>query len=348
MLGVDISGSSVKIVEIGGTVDAPILKAAVIEPIEAGAVSDGNIERNEVVIDALRRALAKWPTKTRRAAIAMPASSVIAKRISLPAMLREEEVATQAESEANQYIPFAIDDIALDQAMLGLSASDPDSQDVLLVATRREQMITRQAICEQAGLKVSIVDAEHYAIERATHRVLRVKYPQRHESVTLMIKIGGSSSLMIGMRGDDELYTRDVSFGARALTEALAREYNLSLEEAEMKRRKNDLPDDSIERVVDPFRTKLCADLVRTVATQQKATSFPRSDLILLSGGGSLMMGLVEDLRDSAETPCDLLNPFDGMSVERGVRELLLRSQAPSFVTATGLALRVFSQEHSA
>lgn len=350
LLGVDISTSSVKIVEVSGPEDNPMLKAVGIEPLEVGCVSDGLIERPDEVSTAIRKLLRRMNTKTVRAAIAMPTSTVITKRILLPNNLREEEIAVQTEAEAGQYIPFAnIDEVSLDHAVIGQNESDGESIDVLLVATKRDHVVDRQAVCEVAGLKVVLADAAQFAIARGIQNGLRRGTVSRHNSVVMVMKLGATSSLMMGLKNDAELFLRDMSFGVKSLSENLAREYGYSLDEAETKRRKNDLPEDAVERVIDPYLRKLVGDISRHINTVQKSTNHEKPDIILLSGGGALIPGLDSAIRDATGIACQVANPFEGVPVAKGatVRELLIRAQAPSFVTAMGLALRLYSQEHS-
>ena len=141
LLGIDLSASSVKVVElVPGQKASMRLQRYAIEPIERGAVTDGNIERPEQVAEALGRAMRRMSTRTRDVAMAMPSSAVITKRIALPAGLPEEDYELQVESEASQYIPFAIEEVNLDFQILGPSAADPDEVEVLLAASRKEKV----------------------------------------------------------------------------------------------------------------------------------------------------------------------------------------------------------------
>jgi type IV pilus assembly protein PilM len=172
LLGIDLSASSVKVVElVPGQKASMRLQRYAIEPIERGAVTDGNIERPEQVAEALGRAMRRMSTRTRDVAMAMPSSAVITKRIALPAGLPEEDYELQVESEASQYIPFAIEEVNLDFQILGPSAADPDEVEVLLAASRKEKVEDRVAVAEMCGLRPVVVDIDSYASRMAVDHV---------------------------------------------------------------------------------------------------------------------------------------------------------------------------------
>ena len=168
LIGLDIGSSSVKIVELSEAGKGVMrLERYAIEPLPRGAVVDGNIDKIEVVADAVKRAWRKAGGKVRNAAMALPASAVITKRIALPANLREEELEMQVESEANQYIPFALDEVSLDFQVLGPIPNAPDDVEVLIAASRKEKVEDRIAVAQAAGLKPVVVDVELYALARS-------------------------------------------------------------------------------------------------------------------------------------------------------------------------------------
>ncbi|MDE2255251.1 MAG: type IV pilus assembly protein PilM, partial [Betaproteobacteria bacterium] len=173
LIGLDISSSSVKLVELSlDDQNRYTLERASIEPLEKGAITDGNIEKHDEVVEAVRRLVKKSGTKTRNVALALPSSAVISKKIVLPGDLREEEIEVQVESEANQYIPFAIEDVALDFSVLGPSLASPGDQEVLIAASRRDKVLDRQAIAEAAGLKPQIIDIDAFASRLAAGRLI--------------------------------------------------------------------------------------------------------------------------------------------------------------------------------
>ena len=161
LVGIDISSSSVKLVELAhDKAGNLVLERCAIEPLERGWITDGNIEKFDEVAEALRRLIKKSGTRTKNVALALPPSAVITKKISLPAGMTDQELEVQVESEANQYIPFSLDEVSLDFCVIGPNKGSPGDVDVLIAASRREKVQDRQGLAEAAGLKAVIVDIE--------------------------------------------------------------------------------------------------------------------------------------------------------------------------------------------
>src|SRR5919201_1574609 len=174
LFGLDISSSSVKMLEIveAGKGTYRVERYA-IEPLARDAVVDGNINNLEAVTDAVRRAHKRLGTRTKHVAMAVPTGAVITKKIVVPASLREEELEVQVESEANQYIPFALEEVNLDFQVLGPSAATPEEQEVLIAATRKEKVEDRVAVADSAGLKALVMDVESFAQQTALSLVVQ-------------------------------------------------------------------------------------------------------------------------------------------------------------------------------
>ncbi|MBW8315209.1 MAG: pilus assembly protein PilM, partial [Hydrogenophaga sp.] len=158
LLGIDVSSSSVKLVELSRNRSGDlVLERCAIEPLERGWITDGNIEKFDEVAEAVRRVVRKSGSKTKNVAMALPASAVITKKIVLPGGLSEKELEAQVESEANQYIPFSLDEVSLDFCVVGPSANSVGDAEVLIAASRKEKVSDRQGLAEAAGLKPVIM-----------------------------------------------------------------------------------------------------------------------------------------------------------------------------------------------
>lgn len=345
LIGLDISSSSVKMVELDQVRPGEFaLVRCAIEPLEKGWVVDGNIEKLEEVSDAVKRLLKKSGSRTRNVALALPAGAVITKRINLPAGLREEEMEVQVEGEANQYIPFSLEDVALDFCVLGPSPTSPGDVEVVIAASRREKVEDRQAVAEAAGLKPMIVDVESYASRLAAQRLVE-RLPGRGRDVLVaLFEIGAMNTSLQVMRNGEVLYERDQAFGGAQLTAQLARQYGFSPEEAEAKKRSGDLPDDYEQTVLAPFIDALAAEIARSLQFFFTSTPHNRVDYIMLAGGTASLPGLVDKIVAQTNVAAMIANPFDGMQITDGVREKKLRREAPSYLTSCGLAMRRFLQ----
>jgi type IV pilus assembly protein PilM len=318
------------------------LERYAIEPIERGAIVDGNVEKPEVVADALMRALRKAGTKTRNAALALPSSSVITKRITLPAGMRDDDYEMQVESEASQYIPFAIEEVNLDFQILGPSATSPDDVDVLLAASRKEKVDDRVVVAEMAGLKPMIIDVEPYAARSCIDHVVGY-LPNHGEGLVLAVFDVGqmSTSLTVVLNGQT-IFEREQAFGGHQLTQDIVRLYGLTPEEAELKKRTGDLPDNYETELLHPFIDQGATDISRSLQFFFTSTPYTRVDRIFLAGGGAVTPGFMEAVMQRSKVPTEVFSPFQGMEISGDVREKQMRLDAPAMLVSCGLAMRRF------
>ncbi|MEO8655421.1 MAG: pilus assembly protein PilM, partial [Ramlibacter sp.] len=245
LLGLDISSSSVKLVELGrDKAGRLVLERCAIEPLERGWITDGNVEKFEEVAEAMRRVVKKSGTRTRNVAMALPPSAVITKKIILPGGLSEQDLEVQVEAEANQYIPFSLDEVSLDFCVVGPSSTSAGDVEVLIAASRKEKVQDRQGLAEAAGLKPIIVDVDSYASRVAAGRLIQALPNQGADTMVALFEVGAFTTSMQVIRNDEVLYDRDQAFGGAQLTQLIVRQYGFSAEEAETKKRNGDLPED--------------------------------------------------------------------------------------------------------
>lgn len=345
MLGLDISSSSVKLVELGqDKAGNLVLEHCAIVPLERGWITDGNIEKFDEVADAVRRLVKKSGTKTKNVAMALPPSAVITKKIILPGGMSDQELELQVETEANQYIPFPLDEVSLDFCIVGPSAASSGDIEVLIAASRREKVQDIQGLAEAAGLKPVIVDVESYASRLATGRLIESLPNKGVGSIVALFEVGALTTSMQVIRNDEVLYDRDQAFGGAQLTQLIVRQYGFSLEEAESKKRSGELPDDYESSVLRPFVESMVQEIGRALQFFFTSTPHNKVDYIMLAGGSSALPGLTAAVTQHTTFPCSLVNPFDGMEIGEGVRLKKMTREAPSYLTSCGLALRRFMQ----
>ena len=343
MIGLDISSSSAKLVELGQDRSGNLtLERCGIEPLERGLISDGNIEKFDEVVEATRRLVGKSGTKAKHVAMALPASVVISKKIILPGGLSEREMEVQVESEANQYIPFSLDEVSLDFCVVGPSTTSAGDVEVVIAASRKEKVEDRQGLAEAAGLVPVVLDVESYASRLAASRVIGRLPGGGVDALIALFEIGAMTSTMQVLRNDDLIYERDQVFGGEQLTQMLVRQYGFTQDEAETKKRAGELPDDYGTVVLQPYVESLAQELERALKFFFTSTPHNRVDYILLAGGTAGIPGLTEAITRHTSFPCQVVNPFDGMEVGRAVREKKMLREAPSYLTACGLAMRRF------
>ena len=345
LLGLDISSSSVKLVELGQDKGGNlVLERCAIEPLERGWISDGTIEKFDEVADAIKRLVKKSGAKTRNVAMALPPSAVITKKIILPGGMSDAELEQQVESEANQYIPFPLDEVSLDFCVIGPSAVSAGDMEVLIAASRREKVQDIQGLAEAAGLTPVVVDVESYASRLAAGRLIANLPNDGQGMIVALFEIGALTTSMQVLRDEEVLYDRDQAFGGAQLTQLIVRQYGFSPEEAESKKRSGELPDDYEATVLRPFIDTMVQELGRALQFFFTSTPHNKVDYIMLAGGSAALPGLTEVVTHQTSFPCSLLNPFDGMEIGDGVRLKKMTREAPSYLTSCGLALRRFTQ----
>ena len=345
MMGLDISSSSVKMVELSQDKSGKlVLEHCAIVPLERGWITDGNIEKFDEVADAVRKLLKKSGSKTRNVAMALPPSAVITKKIILPGGLSDQELEMQVEAEANQYIPFPLDEVSLDFCIVGPSNNSAGDIEILIAASRREKVQDIQGMAEAAGLKPVIVDVESYASRLATGRLIENLPGQGQDSIVALFEVGALTTSMQVIRNDEILYERDQAFGGAQLTQLIVRQYGFSLEEAESKKRSGELPDDYDTAVLRPFLDSMVQEVGRALQFFFTSTPHNRVDYVMLAGGSAALPGLTTAVTRHTTFACSVVNPFEGMEMGSSVRLKKMAREAPSYLTSCGLALRRFMQ----
>lgn len=342
LAGLDISSSSVKLVELSA--DKPgayRIDQYAIESLPPGVVVDGNVENVETVEAAMKR-LARRVGGIKHVAVALPVSAVITKKIYLPADLREQEMEVQVESEASQYIPFALEEVNLDFQVLGPSPRSPEDVEVLIAASRKEKVEDRVAIAEAAGFKVDVVDVESFAAEAAFPLVAKQLPNGAGGQIVALIDIGAVSMNVTMLKDGQQLYVRDQAIGGQQLTQDIARRYGMSSEEAEAAKKSGTLPEDYERELQRPFMDGLALEVSRALQFFFTSTPYNAVNYIVLSGGGGGMPGLAEVISGRTQVETIVANPFAGMALSSKIRPKNLLADAPSLMVACGLALRRF------
>lgn len=345
LLGVDISTSAVKMVEISdaGKQQYRIERYA-IEPLPKESVVDGNIINLEEVGEAIKRAWKRMGTRIKNVALALPAASVITKKIIVPSVAREEDMEVQIEAEANQYIPFALDEVNLDFQILGPAPNSPEEVEVLIAASRKEKVEDRVAATQAAGLKAIIMDVESFATQSA-YELITAQLPNAGRDQTVAILDIGAAMMHINvLHNRESVYLREQSFGGNQLTQEIQRRFGLSAEEAEIAKRNGGLPETYDSEVLQPFMDTLALEVTRALQFFFSSTQFNHVDHILLGGGCAMIPGLDEAVSTRTQVATMIANPFAGMALSPRIKARQLTADAPALLIACGLAMRRFDQ----
>ena len=343
LVGVDVSSTALKLVELTEAgKGAYRLERYAIEPLPKDVVSDGNIANLDQVADALRRAHKRLGSRNRNIALALPAAMVITKKIIVPAGQSEEELELQVETEANQYIPFALDEVNLDFQTLGPAPNSQDEVEVLIAASRKEKVEDRVAIADAAGLKPRVMDVESYATEEAFKLIAPSLPANGRDQNIALVDVGAHVMHFYVLRNNQILFSRDQAFGGNQLTHEIQRAFNLSPEEAESAKKNAGLPENYDVDVLQPFMETLALEVTRALQFFFTSTSYSQVDQIVLAGGCALVPGLDELVAKRAGANTIVGNPFANMAVSDRIRPRQLAADAPLLLIACGLALRSF------
>ncbi|MEM8563067.1 MAG: pilus assembly protein PilM [Pseudomonadota bacterium] len=342
VLGLDVSSTTVKLLELSYTGDRYRVESYAVSSLPQDAVIEKNVNDVDGVANAIRSVVAQSRTKLKTVAAAVAGSSVITKMIDMPQGLTEDDMETQLTLEADQYIPYPLEEVAIDFEVQGSSPERENMVEVLLAACRRETIDTRVEAIEGSELTPKIMDVEAYAMERA-FSLLQSQLDLQQESTVAVVDIGATMTTLSVLSNNQTIYTREQLFGGKQLTDEIMRRYGLPLEEAGLAKKQGGLPDDYEPEVLEPFKDAVVQQVARSLQFFFSSSQYNDVDYIILAGGVSSMEGLAELVQDKLGTPATVANPFANMSISPKVNAVALSSDAPALMIACGLALRSFS-----
>ena len=340
ILGLDISSTTIKMIELARHGDSYRVENYSVRPLPAGVVVEKNITDIEAVAQVVKATIQQARTKIRDVAVAVPGSAVITKTIEMPAGLSDDAMELQISLEADQYIPYPLEEVSIDFDILGVSEKSPDHVNVLLAACRSENVEVRQAVLELAGLTAKVVDVEAYALERSFG--LLADQLGGGDKVVAIVDIGSTMTTLSVLVAGKIVYAREQLFGGKQLTEEIQRRYGLSEEEAGLAKRQGGLPDDYEVEVLEPFKDNVVQQVARSLQFFFSSSQYHEVDHVLLAGGVASMEGLAEMVEEKLDASTSVANPFSNMSVSSRVNSAALANDAPSLMIVTGLALRSF------
>ena len=344
LLGVDFSAAAIKVLELGRSGSGYRVESFAVEPLPDGAVVDKECRDAGAIGAALERAVKRSGTRLKHCAMAVPSSTIITRTLRLSSKLSEAELEGQVSVEADQYIPYNIEDVSIDFQVLGKNAANPELIDVLVVASRREHVESRIAIAEAARLTPEVVDVEAYAVDHAT-RLLLEQLPDREAKPIVAVVDVGSQVTSVYVMSQDQgvIYTREQDFGGRLLTEEIMRRYDMDMQQAGNAKIHGELPPDYAASVLEPFKQNMMDQVQRLLQYFYVTRPQDTIDQLFLGGGCAAIPGIDEMLEEVTGTPVMIANPFHGMPVARRVNQQRFLNDAPATLTACGLAMRGFS-----
>ena len=342
LLGLDISSTSVKLLELSKSNGRYRVESYGVEPLPPNAVVEKNISDVEGVGEAIKRLTGRARAGSKLAAVAVAGSAVITKTIEMEGALSDEELENQITVEADQYIPYPLEEVAIDFEVQGVSTRNPEQVEVLLAACRKENVELREAALELGGLKARVVDIEAHAMKRAFELIKRQLGENADDLVVAIIDIGATMTTLSVLADDRSIYTREQLFGGKQLTEEIQRRYSLSFEEAGLAKKQGGLPDDYDQEVLQPFKEACLQQVTRSLQFFFSSSQYDDVDYIVLAGGTASIDGLAKMIENKLGTPTVIANPFVDMSLASKVDSDALANDAPAMMIACGLAMRSF------
>ncbi|MGR9088627.1 MAG: pilus assembly protein PilM [Gammaproteobacteria bacterium] len=342
VLGIDISTAAVKLLELSRVGARYRVESYAVAPLPKDAVIDKHIANVGIIADSIRSAVKQSGTKLKQVAVAVSGSSVMTKIITMPASLSEDEMEEQIMVEADQYVPYSLDEVNFDFEIQRPNENNPDMVDVLLAASRKENVEDRVEAITKAGLKAKIVDVEAFAMENA-FSLLADQFADSIEGQTVAIAdIGASMATLNVLHDSRTVYTREQGFGGKQLTEEIQRRYGLSYEEAGLAKRQGGLPDNYTVDVLEPFKRAMVQQIARSLQFFVSSSANRGIDSIILAGGCASIPGIDRLAEQSLGVPAYIANPFINMALSNKVKPQALSNDAPAMMIACGLALRSF------
>jgi len=338
-IGVDIGTSSVKVLQLSRSGSSYRVEHAAREALPEGAFAEHSISNVDEVGQAIRSAIKRSGSRARHCAMAVSGSAVITKIIHLPADLAEDEIEGQIEIEAGQYIPYPRDEVSLDFEILGESARNADVVEVLLAASKTENIETREAVAEMAGLTARVVDVEALAINNA-FELVRKHDAIPDSAILAVLDIGDVRSSLNVLRGGRSIYYREHPFGGRELLEETMRRYGLDAEQAQFWKRGEEPPAGFEDEVLEPYRQNVIQQIGRALQFYSSSREYASVERLYLSGGGASAGGLIDAVASELGMTTEIADPLKKLKLAPRVNAGQLDAMRPSLVTACGLALR--------
>ena len=341
LVGLDIGSSAVKAVELKASGKSYKVTGFGTEPLPPDSIVDGAIIDASAVADAIKRLFERKAFRAKDVAASLSGNAVIVKKINLPVMT-EAELSESIYWEAEQYIPFDIQDVNLDYQILnpGTNGDSQGTMEVLLVAAKKEKIADYTGVISQAGRSPIIVDVDAFALQNA----YEVNYGIEPNRVVVLLNAGASATNINIIHGDQSVFTRDISIGGNAYTESLQRELSLPFETADALKRGLPVEGasyDDAKPVLRAVTENVMLEIQKTFDFFKATASSEKIDRIMLSGGASRAEGFTEMLSERFEAPVESFDPFRKISFD----QKKFKSESPSDLASTaavavGLALR--------
>ncbi|HEY6871488.1 MAG TPA: type IV pilus assembly protein PilM [Geobacteraceae bacterium] len=336
-VGVDIGSSSVKIVQLKEQKGTYHLVNVGILPLSAEAIVDNTLMDSSSIVETIRNLVKSLNINATEAVCSISGNAVIIRKIVLPAMTTEE-LEEQIQWEAEQYIPFDINDVSIDFQILAPDEHDPGKMNVLLVASKKDIVNDYIAVFNETGLRLAVVDVDSFAVQNA----FEINYDVFPEEVVALVNIGANIMNLNIVKAGSSLFTRDVQLGGSVYTDEIQKQFGVSSEEAEHMKISGKCPDqEKLQDILSRLNETLALEMRRSLDFYNSTASEGKIGKVCLSGGAAKTANLAEAVSQRLGVPVEILNPFHKIKCnEKGFDSGYLREIAPLMTVAMGLATR--------
>ena len=340
-LSIDISSSSIKLLELIRISNGYRVERVSIISLPQDLSTQKKVSTTQIA-DAIKKAIKESGTSLKQAVIAVAESAITSKIISLPASLTNDEIEEELIMTADQYLPFSLNDLYFDFDVQGINKHNHELIDVLLVASRKENVDDRIKALSLAGLNTTIVDVEPYAMKKA-FSLLSIPFTGTNDTQTIaIVDIGSTITSLTILFDGNVIYTGSQNFGCKQLTDEIQRHYNLSYENASLAKKQGGLPNNYNETILYPFQKSLALKIQHALQSFSSSNPHRSLDRIILSGGGASTQDIDLVIANHLNIATNIANPFINMSLSHHINDQFLYQEAPSLMLACGLALRGF------
>jgi type IV pilus assembly protein PilM len=341
VMGLDIGSSSIRLLQLSRHGASYRIDHFAIEPLPQGVIVEKSVQDIEAISGAIQSAVRNSGSNSKLCAVAVSGSAVFTKAISLAANLAEADIESQVQIEANQYIPYPLDEISLDFEVLGPSPRNADMVDILLAASKNENVESRQDALESLGLKAQVVDVESFAIANA-FELIREREGIRSTETVGIFDIGHDLSTLLILRNGRVVYTRDHPFGGNQLIEEIVRRYDMTPEQAKFFMRGEPGPENFEDEVLEPFMLNIVHQISRALQFYSSSAEFSNIRTMFLAGSMASLKGVSDVVEQELGIKTGIADPVNGLEIAPSVAVAALTRNAPNLMVAMGLAMRGF------
>lgn len=340
VLGVDIRSTSINAIEISNEGGNQLVQGFGSISLPPNAIEGHVIRDVETIVASIKQLMLRGRLHSKSAVVAVPDSAVISKILQVNDDLSEAEIEEFIVMEADKYIPYPIEEISIDFEILGASPKNTGMLDVLIVASRSENVTGRVDTLVKAGLQVNVVDVESFAIERSLALFTKELPAEGQDKVIALIEIGEEMAKLFVLYNMKVIYTREDEFGSKQLINEIASHYHLSVAEAQRLKDTQSLPSDYTETVLNPFVETLLVHVKRALQFFFSTGHYGQIDQIMLAGSAASLPNLVDLIHQKTQIPTMIANPMPYLTLSKKIDERLFTEMGPSLLIACGLALR--------